>query len=167
MSTVRATSSEDDVVLRSEAWILRGLSSIPGELVLRGGRLSFKAEGIGSAWPWQLRKLGEAVGSERLAARLESGDRAQVFDWPLKDTHWWFPWHYFSGGMKIRRGGVVLRLSFGKPANMRLPMRVPGIPAPGALHQLPAILKDAGTMRGLGGAWREALSRTRRDDSAP
>jgi hypothetical protein len=166
MSTPRATSFEDDVVLRSEAWTLRGLSSVPGELVLRGGRLSFKADGIGSAWPWQLRKLGREVGSERLAARLESGDRALVFDWPLDDTHWWFPWYYFSGGMKIRRAGVVLRLSFGKPANMHFPMRLPGIPAPGALQQLPAVLKDVSTMRGLGVAWREALSRTRRNDSA-
>jgi hypothetical protein len=82
------------------------------------------------------------------------------------DTHWWFPWHYFSGGMKIRRAGAVLRLSFGTPANMRFPMRLPGIPAPGTLQQLPAVLKDVSTMRGLGGAWREALSRTRRNDSA-
>jgi hypothetical protein len=161
MSTPRVPSREEDLGLTSEAWILRGLSSIPGELMLRGGRLSFTAWGTGSAWPWQLRKLGAEVGSSRFSARIESGDRAQLFDWPLEDTRWWFPWHYFGGGMKIRRGDAQLRLSFGMPANMRLPVRIPGLPTPGSLLHVPGMLKDAGAMRGLGARWRDALSRAR------
>ena len=164
MSTPRVPSSEQGVEFRSEAWILRGLGSIPGELMLRGGRLSFTADGIGSAWPGQLRRLGADVGSPRFAATLESGDRARLFDWPLEDTHWWFPWHYFGGGMKIRHGDARLRVSFGKPGNMRLPVRLPGLPAPGALQHVPATLKDVGAMRDIGALWREALSRARCGD---
>jgi len=36
--------------LTTEAWLYRGISTIPGQLSLSAGRLSFVAVGTGTAW---------------------------------------------------------------------------------------------------------------------
>ncbi|HMN78451.1 MAG TPA: hypothetical protein PKA20_00855 [Burkholderiaceae bacterium] len=133
--------------LRTEAWLLRGISSIPGELVLRGGVLSFSARSTGSAWPWQLRKLERSLGAPGFAGALEKGYRRTLFQWPVRSVRFWVPWYYFGGGIKVSRDGLVLRLSFGRPANTRA----------SNLASAFANLKEVAVMRRRGKLWLAAL----------
>ena len=84
--------------LRTEAWLLRGISSIPGELLLRDGVLSFSATDTGSAWPWQLRKLERSLGVPGFAGALEKAHRRTLFRWPVRSMRFWVPWYYVGGG---------------------------------------------------------------------
>ena len=107
---------------RTEAWLLRGIHSMPGALVFAQGRLSFKASGSGTFSRRQLRRLEEESGRAGLAASLENDEHAVVFDVPLSDVqHVSFPWYYFSGGVKFSLQGIRYRFGFDKPANTRLP----------------------------------------------
>lgn len=132
---------------RTDAWLLRGISSIPGELALRSGTLSFTAFHTGSAWPWQLRRLERAVGVAGLARGIDAGQRTVVFRWPVSEVHAHCPWIYFGGGLHVRRGEVVLRFSFGQPANTRA----------NTLADAGDHLVTLGAMRRRGRLWQAAL----------
>lgn len=132
--------------LRTRAWLLRGISSIPGELLLSGGRLSFTAEGYGSAWPFQLRRLERESAEVGLAKRIEQGTPARVFDLPLGEVQIVFPWYYFSGGLKVRGGGREYRISFGAQASSRGSVNVIGE------------MKEVWRMRANGKRWRVVLA---------
>jgi hypothetical protein len=103
--------------LRGECWLLLGISSLPGELILSGGKLTYLASGNGSAWPWQLRKLERQLNAPGLAARLHDAGSFQVFSEPVQALTFWCPWYYFDGGLKVQIKEIVLRLSFAKPGN--------------------------------------------------
>ena len=140
--------------IRTDAWILRGISSIPGDLVLSDDAITFTATGTGSAWPWQLRKLGREMGAPKLARIIDSGQRTVVFRWPVQELKFWVPWYYFGGGMKIQHSGHVLKLSFGRPFD-----RVGSRNDPAEdLRQAAANLKEVGVMRNNGALWVSALS---------
>ena len=102
--------------LSSPAWLLRGISSIPGELRLSGSRISFIAHDTGSAWDWQLRKLERVAGNPGFAQSLKDGRTVALFNESLTDVQVQSPWYYFSGGLVLQIRGESYRLSFGKPA---------------------------------------------------
>ena len=103
--------------LSSPAWLLRGISSIPGELRLHDSRISFIANEVGSAWDWQLRKLERLLGSPDFLNSLKSGKPSELFNEPLTDIRVRSLWYYFSGGLVLHIRGESCRLSFGRPAN--------------------------------------------------
>ena len=116
------TMAKRKTQLSTKAWLLRGISSIPGTLKLSKGRLSFTAFDAGTCWGFQLRKLEAETGREGLAERLDHGKNTIVFDVPLADVQKVrFPWFYFSGGVKLTLDGVRYRFGFDKPANTRMP----------------------------------------------
>lgn len=144
-------------VLRTEAWLLLGLvSSLPGELVLRDGAISFVAWGTGSAWPSQLRRLERLLGTPGIAKRIEDEDRTAVFRWPVGEVSIRMPWHYFGGGLKIRRNGTEVRISFGRPANTRAGVRAATILA--AADNL----REVAVMWRRGRIWAAAIERARK-----
>ena len=102
--------------MSSEAWLLRGISSIPGELRLSGSILSFTAHDTGTAWDWQLRKLERGAGSTGFMEALKRGGRAVLFSESLADLRVRSPWYYFSGGVVLEIRRQKYRLSFGQPA---------------------------------------------------
>lgn len=143
MHSARASSNR----LRTDAWLLRGISSIPGELHLASGTLSFACTGTGSAWPFQLRKLGRDTREPSLASVLEEGRPFQLFQWPADRVQATLPWYYFGGGIKLQYQGVQLRFSFGRPAS--------------STHGLAAAadeLREVSTMRSRGKLWASALA---------
>jgi hypothetical protein len=142
--------------LRSQAWLLRGNSSLPGELVLKSGQLSFIAHNTGSAWPWQLRKLERELASPGIAKAIDEGQKTVVFVWPVGEIRAWCPWYYFGGGIKVARENIVLRFSLGMPANMQL-RAGPANPV-AAVLQIFATLKDIRNMRTQGALWQRALT---------
>lgn len=133
--------------LRTDAWLLRGISSIPGELRLSAGTLTFTCSGTGSAWPFQLRALGRVMGRPSLAESLEDGQPFQLFRWPVDQVHAAVPWYYFGGGIKLRHQGIRLRFSFGRPASNGR-----------NLAAAAAELREVGDMRRRGRLWQQALS---------
>jgi hypothetical protein len=142
--------------LITDAWMLRGISSIPGQLRLAAGRLTFTALNTGTAWKWQLHRLEREMRSPGLADRIDAGERTLVFDFPVEHLHISFPWYYFTGGMKLGFEGRKLRISFGRPPNTRMPVNrfhVNEIRARTASE-----LKEIRAMRGAGSAWKEALT---------
>lgn len=104
-------------VLCSPAWLLRGISSIPGELRLSGSRISFIANEPGTAWDWQLGKLEHVAGSPGFKESLKSGSSATLFNEALTDIRVRSPWYYFSGGLVLQIRGQSYRVSFGRPAS--------------------------------------------------
>jgi hypothetical protein len=133
--------------LRTDAWLLRGISSIPGELRLASGKLSFTSSEFGSAWPFQLRKLGQLLDQPSLAKSLEEGKTFQLFQWHVDQVQSTVPWYYFGGGIKLRHQGIQLRFSFGRPTS--------------GGHNLAAAasdLKEFGVMRSRGKLWSKALA---------
>jgi hypothetical protein len=102
--------------LASPAWLLRGISAIPGQLRLSRSVLTFTAHGSGTAWAWQLRKLERSTGRPGLAQALESDERWVVFSEALDAIRVSSPWYYFAGGIVVRIGPHDYRISFGKPA---------------------------------------------------
>ncbi len=137
--------------IRSVAWLLRGISSVPGELKLAGGRLSYKAFGFGTLWRYQLNRLERDVRIHGLADRLDNGETAVVFDVPLTAVTVRIPWYYFSGGLVVETGGAVFKFSFGQPANSG--------PSLGNrdLARVLNELKTVESMRKTGKIWRTAL----------
>ena len=102
--------------MSSEAWLLRGISSIPGELRLSGSTLSFTAHDTGTAWDWQLRKLERGAGSTGFMEALKRGERFVLFKESLADVRVRSPWYYFSGGVVLEIRRQKYRMSFGQPA---------------------------------------------------
>ncbi len=132
--------------LRTAAWLLRGISSLPGVLSLANNRLTFTAFGSGNFWPGQLRQLEADTGLAQLAQRLENDERAILFDVPLAEVEAiLFPWYYFSGGVKFTVGGVRYRFGFDKPANTMITGDVEGN------------INEIARGRQSGKAWRKAL----------
>jgi hypothetical protein len=133
--------------LRTEAWLLRGISALPGELRLNSGKLSFIISGTGSAWPFQLRKLGALLNQPALAKAVEEGRSFQLFEWDAHQVQVSTPWYYFGGGIKLKHYATRLRFSFGRPAsNSR------------GLAGAAAELKEVGVMRSRGKLWAKALA---------
>lgn len=132
--------------LRTEAWLLRGISSIAGRLQLRSETLSFTAYGPGSAWPRQIQKLGALLGHTKLSAELNAGNSIKLFAWQVTEISVSRPWYYFGGGIKLRHQGVSLRISFGQPVGARN--------SPGRAF---ADLREVAAMRGRGRLWASAL----------
>lgn len=145
--TTRRRAQEITLTLHTDAWLLRGISSIPGTLRLAAGMLSFTCTGAGSAWPFQLRRLGHVVQQPQLAAILEHGASFEVFRWPVERIVAVQPWYYVGGGLVLRHEGIVLRFSFGRPASSG-----DGIAA------ATAQLHEVGTMRRRGTMWMDALA---------
>lgn len=143
--------------LRTEAWLLRGISSLPGELRLNGGRLSFVSAGTGSTWPFQLRKLGAVLNQPGLTEAVEEGRPFRFFEWPAHQVRVTTPWYYFGGGIRLEHRGTELRFSFGRPAST-------GRGLAGAAAEL----EEVGTMRSRGRLWAKALAdaATRRSGGA-
>ncbi len=133
--------------LRTDAWLLRGISSIPGELRLANGKVSFTSSAYGSAWPFQLRKLGQLLDQPSLAMALEEGKTFQFFQWQAEQVQSSVPWYYFGGGIKVRHQGILLRFSFGRPTS-------------GGHNLATAVsdLKELGAMRSRGKLWAKALA---------
>ena len=144
--------------LRSEAWLLRGISSIPGELILAHGVLRFVAHDTGSAWPWQLRKLEKELHAPGLAVAIERGEGFCLFQWPANALQAWAPWYYFGGGIRLRHGGLVLSFSLGRPANMALRVHARGPGGVGELHRQWLAIRG---MRSRGRRWLAALAHER------
>lgn len=142
--------------LCSDAWLLRGISSLPGVLALSNGRLSFTASGSGTAWNWQLQKLEVVAQAPGLAGKIASGDGAIVFDVPLESVEAKFPWYYFLGGVVLKLKGTSLRISFGQPSNTRLPAN--RLNAAEVGQRVLDEVHEVKSMRVSGKAWRAILS---------
>lgn len=104
------------VKLESRAWLLRGVSSLPGRLSLAGGMLSLTLHGTGSAWDWQLRKLDPRAAATDLSARLRLRQPALLFRERLENVVIGSPWYYFRGGLIVATARGSWRISFGRPA---------------------------------------------------
>jgi hypothetical protein len=137
--------------LHTDAWLLRGISSIPGELSLRSEVLSFTASGSGSAWPFQLRKLGELFQQPALQTELNAGLTIPLFAWPVREISASMPWYYFSGGITLQRRGVRVRLGFVRPVDAG---RIPGRALAG--------LAEVGAARECGKLWASTLTEAAR-----
>jgi hypothetical protein len=137
--------------LHTDAWLLRGISSIPGELSLRSEVLSFTASGSGSAWPFQLRKLGELFQQPALQTELNAGLTISLFAWPVREISASMPWYYFSGGITLQRRGVRVRLGFVRPVDAG---RIPGRALAG--------LAEVGAARECGKLWASTLTEAAR-----
>ena len=137
----RASTSAN--ILCSPAWLLRGISSIQGELTLTQSRISFIAQNQGSAWDWQLRKLSLLSGNLEFMDTLKRGTAVVVFNEPLADILVRSPWYYFSGGLVLQIRGKSFRVSFGGPAG-----------SSSASEELRAV----SAMRRVGKKWLQALT---------
>lgn len=129
--------------LCSPAWLLRGISSIPGELRLNSSRISFIAHEAGSAWDWQLNKLERVAGSPGFMEALKGGSTAALFNEPLTDIHVRSPWYYFAGGLVLQVRDQSYRVSFGRPAGSSINGDE---------------LQTVSTMRRVGKRWLQALT---------
>lgn len=150
---MKGTNMNGSTKFKSMAWLLRGISSIPGELKLADGRLSFKAFGFGTFWRFQLDRLEQETGQPSLAERLDNGETAMVFHFPVSDVDVRFPWYYFSGGLVITVESIKYKFSFGRPANTGTTALNKNVLQ--AMNEL----REAGNMRQTGKAWRKALGR--------
>lgn len=141
--------------MRSPAWLLLGVSSLPGELRGRGGRIAFTAHGTGSAWPFQLRRLERRLGTPGICDAIEARRSVRCFDWPLAEVAARFPWYEFGAGMRLQHGGQTLRFGFGRPGNMRI-MQHNYIPL-GGVRNMRAHWRSMTQGVSLGRLWREFL----------
>lgn len=144
---MRVTAAE----VSTPAWLLRGISSLPGELRLHSSTLSFVAFGPGSAWPAQLRTLAAQLGRPDVARALGGGRPVELFAWPVHEVTVSRPWYYFGGGLKLRRQGTGVRVSFGRPA---VGSRDP--------RQALTELREVAAMRARGKLWAATLARAAR-----
>ena len=145
------------VEMSSQAWLLRGISSVPGQLELANGHLRFTALGPGSMWKWKLEKLERETCQPGLAERMNNGECTTVFDAPLSDVETEFPWYYFSGGLKLRAGPLHYRFSFGQPSNTRMPISKSNVLKAGI--RAAEELTEAVDARRAGKAWKRALGK--------
>lgn len=139
---------QGNVKLDSPAWLLRGISALPGRLSLVGGTLSLTLHGTGSAWDWQLRKLDRSAAATDLGARLRLGQPALLFRERLENVVVGSPWYYFSGGLIVRTARGSWRISFGRPA---------GAAGLEGLGEGADELATAIAMRRLGSRWLQVL----------
>ncbi len=132
----------DPRALMTMAWMLRGISTIPGLLILRGGRVSFESADSGSAWGFQLRRIARRQGRPDFSAILLDGEQVEIFNEPLSEVEIIFPWYYFMGGVKVKTRLDCYRFSFGPPTN-----RLEGMVG----------LSYISIMRAAGREWKAAL----------
>jgi hypothetical protein len=126
--------------MRSVAWLLKGLTgSTPGVMTLAQGKLSFYTE-EGCVWDVALSEI-KAVE---------------------------FPWYYFDGGLKLQIGAQWHSVSFVRPNDAdhitdRAIIEMVGGLAGGAIAALTVgqKVRDIGTGRQAGKAWREVLTATK------
>ncbi|MBT7410650.1 MAG: hypothetical protein HN826_13185 [Methylococcales bacterium] len=107
----------------TEAWLLRGISCLPGLLKLDNQILSYTALDYGNLWNFQLRKLELTNNINNIKQELDEKHKIILFELPMsevKQAH--IPWHYFSGGIKITTNKNHFRFSFARPANTYFPM---------------------------------------------
>ena len=120
--------------LSTEAWLLRGLTtSIPGRLILTGGRLRF------------------------------TGRDGVLFDVPSADIRSVrFPWYYFGGGLTFQVGEVRHRISFVRPNGAEYGVARGAAEIGSPLALLVATLKftDIRAGRGVTRRWRQVLGET-------
>ena len=101
---------------KSKAWLLWGLTgNLPGSMSYQKGRLTYRAHGVGTLWNRQLQKLEEQVDQPGIAERLNNAQTTVILNVPVNEMRVWFPWYYFSGGMKVHTGGTTYRFSFARP----------------------------------------------------
>ncbi len=141
--------------LRTDAWLLRGISSIPGELVLQGRSLMFVSRGMGSAWPWQFAKLERLFLVPGYSQSVQEGNPFQLFKWPVSEIEVVVPWYYVGGGINLTRNGQCLRFSFGAPADT----------SPN-LASAVANLRQVGVMRSRGKLWAAEIAKASRTSGA-
>lgn len=132
----------------SRAWLLRGISALPGRLQLTGGSLWFTATDTGSAWDWQLRKLDRVAVTADFSQRLQLGQPAVLFRERLENLAITSPWYYFQGGLVVRSARGAWRISFGPPAGS-------------ARATADSELRAAATMRRTGKRWLEVFGQAR------
>ena len=134
--------------LTIEAWLLRGISSIPGRLVLLDGAVSFVVDGTGSAWSWQLRRLEREFDAPGFASAVDEGTPRALFQWAVGTFRYSAPWYFFGGGIRLAHGANVVRLSFGRPAET------------GAVNVASAVnnLQKVADMRRRGRLWLDTLA---------
>ncbi len=106
---------DTSVQLSTKAWLVRGISMVPGELKLAEGRLCFTAFGHGQLWKWQLNNLERDTRQPGLARQMDAGESAVVFDYPLNVLEVDFPWYFFSVGLKVRANGIQYRFNLAGP----------------------------------------------------
>ena len=127
----------------SKAWLLSGISSLPGLLQLDDGQLTFTSFGTGSLWPFQLRALERAASKPGFAHKIDSGERSELFSAPFAEvSDVLFPWYYFGCGMKLVVRGIRYRFSFVQPQNS---------------PELPEMGVSLADGRNVGRRWKSAL----------
>lgn len=132
--------------MHSDAWLLRGVSSIPGRLLLEHGHIRFVVSSSGTAWPWQLRKLARQLATTWPGDGDGRARDAELFRWPLDGVRAWAPRYYFSGGIRLAHAGRVLRFSFGRPVDAE------------ARGEELDVYREVDRMRATGLQWRATLS---------
>lgn len=138
--------------LRSKAWLLRGVSSLPGILSLDGHRLTFTATVAGSFWRRQLQQLEQETKAAGLAERMLQGEHTVLLDAALADVRdVTFPWYYFTGGGKLSVRDVRYRFSFARPTSTRV------------VYAVARLLQDIDEGRGQGRLWKAVLSGKEQD----
>src|SRR5690606_16917703 len=115
--TVARTTDMPRTSMHSDAWLLRGGSSIPGRLLLEHGHIRFVVSSSGTAWPWQVRRLARQRATTWPGDGAGRARDAELFRWPLDGVRAWAPRYYFSGGIRLAHAGRVLRFSFGRPVD--------------------------------------------------
>ena len=138
---------ERTIQLCTAAWLLRGISSIPGMMKFANNRLSYTAFSSGNFWDYQLRKLKVDAGREGLEKLLSNDEKTVIFDVPfsqVQDIH--FPWYYFSAGVKLSLGGTGFRFGFDQPANTRIPTNL--------MDEFRESMKQISQGRQSGKAWK-------------
>ena len=68
----------------------------------------------------------------------------------------WIPFHYVGGGIRLKKGDIVLSFSFGRPANMDLRIQ------PGSMNVVAELRQQFNTVRRMrdhGRRWIAALAR--------
>lgn len=131
------------------AWLLRGVSSLPGQLSLAGGMLSLSLHGSGTAWPWQLRKLErDAHCAGFSAAQLRLGQHSTLFRERLEAIRVASPWYWFEGGLIVYTARSRWRISFAKPN---------GVTGSQGLDEVFDDVAALGNVRRAGARWLQVL----------
>lgn len=135
--------------METPAWLLRGVSTLPGQLRLSGGMLSLTLFGSGSAWPWQLRKLErDAHCAGFSAGQLRLDQSSVLFRERLEAIRISSPWYWFNGGLIIHTARSRWRISFAKPN---------GVTGTQGLDEVLDDLGGLGAVRKMGARWLQIL----------
>jgi hypothetical protein len=113
-------STSEDV--KTNAWLMRGIGNLAGELALKDSRLSFTTlAGYGQLLSYQLRCLEQETNQAGLEGKVNRGESTTVFDVALSGiTATVFPWYYLSGGVQLTMGGITYKFLFAAPSNSKI-----------------------------------------------